>query len=120
MTPVDEPVLLERDSFLAALDACLDDAAAGRGRLVLIAGEAGIGKSTLVRRFCADRGGGLPILWGACDTLRTPRPLGPFVDIAGLTGGELADVVDAGARPQAVFAAFVDELAARAPTVAVI
>src|SRR6476646_10021624 len=46
--------LLERDAMLAALD----EALAAGGRLVLVAGEAGVGKTVLLRRFCerhADR-----------------------------------------------------------------
>ena len=37
------------------------------------------------------------MLWGGCDALFTPRPLGPFVDIAESTGGELAQAVESGA-----------------------
>ncbi len=40
--------LLERDSELARIDAALDDALAGRGRLLLISGEPGIGKTALL------------------------------------------------------------------------
>ncbi len=73
--------LLEREPFEAALEEWLGEARCGRGRLVLLAGEAGIGKTALVRRF-STRERGPRVLWGACDGLRTPRPLGPFVDIA--------------------------------------
>ena len=63
------------------------------GRLVLIAGEAGIGKTALVRSFCWQAAPAR-VLSGACDALHTPRPLGPLVDIAEQTGGELAELVD--------------------------
>ena len=97
--------LLERSEQLEALDAHLGAVAAdGRGRLVLIAGEAGIGKSALVRAFCegAHRN---RVLRGACDALFTPRPLGPFVDIADEVGGELGAVVAQGAAPGVLVAA---------------
>ena len=42
------PFLLERDAELAELDVLVADAAAGSGRLVLIEGPAGIGKSGLL------------------------------------------------------------------------
>lgn len=72
--------LLERHDPLRRLQAALEEAAAGTGRLVLIAGEAGIGKSSLVDAFA----GSAPSrpLRGACDDLLTPRPLGPLRDLA--------------------------------------
>ena len=82
--------LLERSAELDALDGHLAAVREqGRGRLVLVAGEAGIGKTALVRAFC-ERGRPGRVLRGACDALFTPRPLGPFVDIADELGGELA------------------------------
>jgi predicted ATPase len=41
--------LLERDAELDELSRLLDDPRAGRGRLLLVCGEAGIGKTSLVR-----------------------------------------------------------------------
>jgi DNA-binding CsgD family transcriptional regulator len=92
--------LLEREQQLAALAAYLADAAAGQGRVVLVHGEAGVGKTALVRSFCADASA--RVFWGACDPLSTPRPLGPFVDIAGEAGGGLAAAVERGASPYEV------------------
>ena len=92
----------ERSAELEALEGHLAAVRAqGRGRLVLVAGEAGIGKTALVRAFC-ERARPSRVLWGACDALFTPRPLGPFVDIADDVGGELSAIV-AGprARPPA-------------------
>ena len=112
--------LLERDSFIEQLDEWLGDAAAGRGRLVLLAGEAGIGKTALVRSFCEQRDASPRVLWGACDGLRTPPPLGPFVDIASTTGGALREVVENGRKPAGCFAALVEELEAKTPTIVVL
>jgi DNA-binding CsgD family transcriptional regulator/tetratricopeptide (TPR) repeat protein len=92
-----EPALLERGPQLAALlDARRRVSGSGNGELVVVAGEAGSGKTALLRRFRAEAGGA--VLWGACDPLFTPRPLGPFADIAGRTGA-LADLLAAGAKP---------------------
>jgi AAA ATPase domain len=84
----------------------------GAGRLVLLGGEAGIGKTTLVRTFC-ERASAPRVLWGACDALRTPRPLGPLLDVAGQAGGELAAVADEGTSPSALIAELGRELRRR-------
>ena len=106
--------LLERSAFLEALEEGFDDVAAGGGRLVLVSGEAGIGKSTLVRRFCETRDAGTRVLWGACDALGTPRPLGPLVDMAATLEGAFPDSVHEGEKPHAVFVALLEEVRARA------
>lgn len=70
--------LVERDNKLGELRRCLQ-AAASRGHVVMLSGEAGIGKTSLLRALAAsapDR------WWGACDALDTPHPLGPLLDIA--------------------------------------
>ena len=73
--------LLERDDLLAALNQRLGQAAAGGGSFVFIGGEAGVGKSALVRRFCDAAEASARILQGACDPLSTPRALGPLLDL---------------------------------------
>lgn len=88
--------LLERAAPLAALGSRLVSATAGRGSMTLVAGEAGIGKTSLARAFCAAHEAGTQVLWGACDALRTPRPLGPLYDMARMAGGELATVMRSG------------------------
>jgi DNA-binding CsgD family transcriptional regulator len=71
-----DPILLERDEPLATLTGA---AAAAGGSMILVGGEAGIGKTSLVRRVARDVG---PAWLGACDPLETPRPLGPLIDMA--------------------------------------
>ena len=67
--------------------------------MVLVSGEAGIGKTSLVRGSAITPTARDACLWGACDALFTPRPLGPFVDVAEAAGGDLADAVERGAVP---------------------
>jgi MoxR-like ATPase len=62
--------LLERDEPLAALHAARTAALTGQGRLVLVGGEAGVGKTSLVRRLCAEVDGAGGALWGTCDSHR--------------------------------------------------
>src|SRR5260370_37485807 len=83
--------LLERSEYLNSMgEALAAVAASGEGRIVLVAGEAGIGKTALLRRFCAGVDGSARVLWGRCDPLFTPRPLGAVVDLAETVGGEVA------------------------------
>ena len=79
--------VLERDQALEQLDSLLAEAAWRRGRLVVVRGEAGIGKSTLVKAFASGRSG--RVLWGMCDPVVPPRALAPIFDIAEQVGGEL-------------------------------
>ena len=113
--------LLERSHELSALgDALTAVQRGGRGRLVFIGGEAGVGKTTLVRRFCSEYSESTRVLWGACDALFSPRPLGPLVDIVGTTPSGLMELVTNGARPHEVVGALVRELQAEAPTILVL
>jgi DNA-binding CsgD family transcriptional regulator len=117
----DSSVLLERSDCLSTLNAALSEVASrGRGRLVLVNGEAGVGKTSLVRRFCGEIGGSARVLWGTCDALFTPRPLGPLFDVAEATGGELEELVAGGARAHEVVAAIARELVRRSPAVMVL
>lgn len=101
--------LWERDEALADLDAELATSAAG-GRVALVAGEAGIGKSSLVAEFVRRNAARSRVLWGACDQLVTPRALGPLHDIGRSTGGPLAVRLAAAAPAEQIYAAFLDEL----------
>jgi DNA-binding CsgD family transcriptional regulator/tetratricopeptide (TPR) repeat protein len=101
--------LLDRSSQLDELGGLLAASATG-GRVVLVAGEAGIGKSALVRRFGERHAADARFLLGACDPLLTPRPLGPLHDVGRQTGGRLAALLAAGSPREHLFAALLDEL----------
>lgn len=112
--------LLERSEQLAELGARLSDVLEGaEGSVLLVSGDAGVGKTALLRRFCAGLAG-VRVLWGACDALFTPRPLGPLLDVASAVGSGFAELVEVGALPHDVTMALLRELAARSPTVLVL
>jgi len=78
-------VLVGRDSELAALARLVKDVAAGRGGSVLVEGEPGIGKSTLVRVALADAAGaGCQMFWGAGDELSQALSLSPLIEALGV------------------------------------
>lgn len=103
------PPLLERDGPQAELDRLLTAARSGAGALVLLSGDAGLGKTSLARTFAT--GSGVRVLWGACEPLEAPRPLGPLHQIAVATGGELAAVMAGDQERHERFSALTDELA---------
>lgn len=82
---VQEP--LERARVLARLRGIAGKAARGHGAVALVTGEAGIGKTSVVRTFTA--GATSRVLSGACDDLLTPRPLGPLRDATATENGPL-------------------------------
>jgi DNA-binding CsgD family transcriptional regulator len=90
--------LLEREAALAELGRLLR-APAGAGRVMLLRGEAGVGKTAVVRRFIT-RVNSATVLVGWCDPLAAPRPLGPLIDaLAGLSpaaAGGLISAIESG------------------------
>jgi DNA-binding CsgD family transcriptional regulator/tetratricopeptide (TPR) repeat protein len=101
--------LLEREASSALLAACAHDARHGEGQLVLVAGEAGVGKSALVEQLQNDLSDAR-WSWGACDGLFIPRPLAPLFDLAGHLGGELDDLCRAGAAREDLFRALLRQV----------
>lgn len=77
--------LLERQQQIETMSQGFAEARAGSGKLILVAGEAGLGKSSLVEQFVSDTRRHARVLWGACDALDTPRALGPVHEIAAQT-----------------------------------
>jgi tetratricopeptide (TPR) repeat protein len=102
--------LIEREEALAALDNRLGEARRGEGSVVFVHGEAGVGKTCLLRAWT----GGLParvrLAWGACDPLSTPSPLAPLREAALELGGSMLETLRAGSAALDAFVAFVAEL----------
>lgn len=111
--------LLERTAFLTALSADLTSLQSSGGRIALVCGEAGIGKTTLLEHFAATRTDAR-FLWGACEALLTPNPLGPLSDIAREASGSLKSLLAQHAERATLFAAMLDEMAAAPSPVVVV
>jgi DNA-binding CsgD family transcriptional regulator len=106
--------LLERKTALDTLAEIAGQARSGEGQLVLVEGEAGVGKSALLEQFTHD----LPdsrLLSGACDGMFTPRPLGPLFDIAQQVHGRLHSLCRADAPREQLFDALLTELCEPGP-----
>jgi len=97
-------MLLERAPQLQLLADVLADVGSSNGRVVLIRGEAGIGKTALVNEFLAVRRDQAHVLAGSCDDLTTPQPLGPFRDLARLGERSLLGLLDSGDTPSVLLA----------------
>ena len=111
--------LLERDEALAELHRQFEGSAT-HGRLVVVSGEAGIGKTALVSRFLAQCVPTPVVLWGGCDPLHTPRPLGPIRDAARDAGGRLATLLAEDTPREVVFESVLDALRLRPRRVLVV
>ncbi|MCW2798240.1 AAA family ATPase [Nocardioides sp.] len=109
------PTLLERDGHLAQLARWLVEAEDGHGSVVLVSGEAGSGKTSLIWESSQH----VEVWCGWCDPLVTPRPLGPLHDIARQVGGPLLDLVRSSQQPSDVYAALLDLLTDRDEAVVV-
>src|SRR6478735_763831 len=102
--------LLEREEALAALEGAREAAARGEGRVALVSGEPGIGKTSLVTRFLDELGPDARVLLGTCDDLSIPRTLGPIRDLAGSVSRALEDALASGAPAHEVQTLLVREL----------
>jgi DNA-binding CsgD family transcriptional regulator/tetratricopeptide (TPR) repeat protein len=112
MSPPAAP-LLERESALATLHSAEAQARNQGGRTVLVHGEAGMGKTSLLRAWAQDAAARhVAVHWGSCEALFTPRPLGPVIDLASQLGGAVRAAVREHKTPHDVFTAFAEWLGA--------
>ncbi len=89
--------LIERESQHNRLSRAWQRVREGQGRIALVSGEAGIGKTSLIEHFLNDEGQSATVLRGACDALFSPQPLGAFLEIAPQIGSNLPRLIQSGA-----------------------
>lgn len=105
--------LWERERDLAELARLWREVPDRGGGVALVSGEAGVGKTSLLRAFVASLGAPARVLWGGCEALFTPRALGPLHDVAPRLSAELAALLAASPGRAALFGAVLAELGRR-------
>ncbi|MGI8963190.1 MAG: ATP-binding protein [Thermomicrobiales bacterium] len=111
---------LERSSQLDELERLRNRAAAGFGCLVAVGGEAGSGKTSLINRFAATTRPHSRVMIGACDSLSTPRPLGPLLDVASMLQPPVRRLLQDVERRGELFAAVLHDLSRGEPTLLIV
>jgi DNA-binding CsgD family transcriptional regulator/tetratricopeptide (TPR) repeat protein len=111
--------LLEREAELGMLAGVVGETLRGHGGLVLVGGEAGVGKTSLVRALQSRVGTQARFLIGACEPLSVPVPLGALRELFHAAGG--GDLGGrAGGDRLALTRGVLEALAGVAPAIAVI
>jgi len=102
--------LLERSDSLDKLKTAFESVIRGKGQTVFISGEAGIGKTALVRSFVKEQQGRHIFLEGYCDSLFAARPLGPLFDISSRLGSPLIELLKSNTGRDQIFPAAFEAL----------
>src|SRR5215470_16831567 len=103
--------LLEREAELRRMELVLDAVHGERaGATIVVRGEAGVGKTALVEHFARLHAHRLRYLYGGCEALFAPRPLGPLVDLAEALPLSLADAIRSARPTHELFPAFLSYL----------
>lgn len=105
--PSEPLILLEREAQLDSVLALARRAAGGQGGLVIVGGEAGIGKTSLLREFGRQVSANAKVMWGGCEDFFTPRPLGPLHDMAQDMDPRVAALLKNGGSQERIFSALI-------------
>ncbi len=113
--------LIGRDAELATMRAVLDEAESGRGSLVIVSGEAGIGKTTLVRdAIRMAMAAGFQAFAGHCYDLEVTPPFGPWIELMQRCGVAAGPASPVRREVQRDILAFLAEVSGRQPAVVVL
>ena len=99
-------MLFERQEPLDRLRKAQKLAEKEAGRTILISGEAGIGKTSLIDAFATSLPADVPVFRGGCEALFVARPLGPLFDIADQMGGTLRDMLQGDVDNHRIYSEF--------------
>ncbi len=102
-------MFLEREVELNSLREAARLAGTGAGRIVVVSGEAGVGKTMLLRKF-HDESTGVTVHWGGSDALFTPQPLGPLRDMVSKLDAKTAQLVESMASLDKIFSSLLGAL----------
>ena len=102
-------MLLERDDLLTTLSESKEKAQSGHGSIILVSGEAGVGKTALLQAF-RDAQKDDAFFWGMCDALFTPQALGPVYDIALGLSDDIKKLALRSAKPNELFPVILSDL----------
>lgn len=108
--------LIERAEFLKVLHAKFESVTQTEGHCIFLSGEAGIGKTSLIKTFSKAINNRGKIYIGSCDALFTPRPLAPLYDVALQMGNGIWDNNGSLADRVGLFNRFFHELASQKET----
>jgi DNA-binding CsgD family transcriptional regulator/tetratricopeptide (TPR) repeat protein len=112
--------LLERKGDLDRLSLLWANASAGWGKTVLVTGEAGVGRSSVIQRLGESIKGSGAYFLGCCEPLICPRPLGPLHDIAPSLGKLFNHSIRDQENHSVVFASLLDELTRQAKPICLV
>ncbi len=98
-------MLLESDQAIALFKSTANGIAKA-GKVLLVSGEAGIGKTALLEHMRERIGPQVKTLWSGCEPLFTPRPYAPLHYIADFLSRELLPLLESSASPSKLFSAF--------------
>lgn len=96
-------MLLERENAITQFKSAAERLNNRQGGVVLVSGEAGIGKTSLLEHMRTELASEYNICWSGCDPLFTPRPFGPIYDLAIDFSLELLELLEAGAPSSRIF-----------------
>lgn len=102
-------MFLERQAAVKKLHDVMDDLHTS-GSLVLLSGEAGIGKTTLLEHVHRELSLHADVMWTGCDPLFTPRPYAPFYDFAQSGFPKLHNALENNANAHVIFTCLYNEL----------